>query len=48
MLRLHMTELPCSIPGVELRGPLTLGFRVADFPAAYNMIDIFAILASSV
>jgi len=48
MLRLRMTELPCSIPGVELRGPLTLGLGAADFPAAYNMIDIFAILASSV
>jgi D-amino peptidase len=47
MLRLHMTELSCSIPGVELRGPLTLGFHAADFPAAYNMIDIFAILARS-
>ena len=47
MLRLHMTELSCWIPGVELRGPLTLGFRAADFPAAYNMIDIFAILAGA-
>jgi D-aminopeptidase len=47
MLRLHMTELSCSIPGVELRGPLTLDFRAADFPAPYNMIDIFAVLAAS-
>jgi D-amino peptidase len=47
MLRLHMTELASSIPGVELRGPLTLGFR-ADFPTAYNLIEIFATLASSV
>jgi D-amino peptidase len=47
MLRLHMTELACSIPGVELRGPLTLGFRAADFPAAYNIIEIFAVLAGS-
>jgi D-amino peptidase len=47
MLRLHMTELACSIPGVELRGPLTLGFRAADFPAAYNMVEIFAVLAAS-
>jgi hypothetical protein len=27
--------------------PLTLGFRAADFPAAYNMIDVFAVLAAA-
>jgi D-amino peptidase len=47
MLRPHMTELASLIPGVELRSPLTLGFRAADFPAAYNLIDIFAVLAAS-
>jgi D-amino peptidase len=47
LLRPVMTELACLIPGVELRGPLTVGFHAADFPAAYNLIDIFAILAAS-
>jgi D-amino peptidase len=47
MLRLHMTEMLCSIPGVELRSPLTVGFRAADFPAAYKVIDTFAVLAAS-
>jgi D-amino peptidase len=47
MLRPFMTELACLIPGVELRTPLTLGFHAADFSAAYNMIDIFSILAAA-
>jgi D-amino peptidase len=47
MLRPFMTELACLIPGVELRTPLTLGFQAADFSAAYNMIDIFTILAAA-
>jgi D-amino peptidase len=47
VLRPVMTELACLIPGVELRAPLTLGFRAADFPAAYNLIDVFAVLAAS-
>ena len=36
-----------SIPGVELRGPLTLGFNAIDFVAAYNLIDVFCILAAA-
>jgi D-amino peptidase len=47
VLRPSMTERACLIPGVELRNPLTLGFRAADFPAAYNMIDVFAVLAAA-
>jgi D-amino peptidase len=47
MLRPFMTEHACLIPGVELRAPLTLGFRAADFPAAYDIIDVFAMLAAS-
>jgi D-amino peptidase len=43
VLRPFMTERACLIPGVELRTPLTLGFRAADFPAAYNTIDVFAV-----
>jgi D-amino peptidase len=47
MLRPAMTERACMIPGVELRGPLTLGFGAADFPAAYDLIDVFATLAGA-
>lgn len=47
VLRPYMTELACSIPGVELRGPLTLGYNAIDFAAAYNLIDIFCILATA-
>ena len=47
LLRPVMTERAALIPGVERRGPLTLGFQVADYPAAYDLIDIFAVLASS-
>lgn len=47
VLRPFMTELACLIPGVELRGPLTLGFHAADFPAAYHLVDVFAVLAAS-
>ena len=42
-----MTERACLIPGVELRTPLTLGFHASDFPAAYDMIEVFSILAAS-
>lgn len=45
VLRPFMTELACAIPGVELRGPLTLGFSAADFAAAYNLIDVLCVLA---
>jgi D-amino peptidase len=47
VLRPVMTELACLIPGVERRGPLTLGFQAPDFPAAYNLIDVWAILAAA-
>jgi D-amino peptidase len=47
VLRPVMTERACLIPGVELRGPLTLGFHAADFPAAYDLIDVFAVLAAA-
>lgn len=48
LLRPAMTELAVLIPGVEQRGPLTLGFAAADFPAAYNLIDVIAVLAAAV
>ena len=47
MLRPVMTERACMIPGVELRAPLTLGYRAADFPAAYDLIDVFCVLAAA-
>ena len=47
VLRPYMTELACMIPGVELRGPLTLGYNAIDFAAAYNLIDVFCILATA-
>lgn len=47
MLRPFMTERACLIPGVELRAPLTLGFRAPDFPAACDLIDVFAVLAAA-
>jgi D-amino peptidase len=47
VLRPVMTELACLVPGVELRGPLTLGFRAADLPAAYDLIGVFATLAAA-
>lgn len=42
-----MTERTGLIPGVELRSPLTLGFHAVNFPAAYNLIDVVAVLATS-
>lgn len=47
MHRPVMTELPRLIPGVESRGPLTVGFRASDISAAYNLIDVFTILAAN-
>ena len=43
--RPSMTELACFIPGVELRGPLTVGIRTGDFAVAYNLLDVFTALA---
>jgi D-amino peptidase len=47
LLRPFMTELACLIPGVERRGPLTLGFHAADFAAAYDLIEVFTALAGA-
>jgi D-aminopeptidase len=47
VLRTFMTEWACLIPGVELRTPLTLGFRAASVPAAYDMIEVISQLAAS-
>jgi D-amino peptidase len=47
VLRPFMTERAGLIPGVELRSPLTLGLQAADFVTAYDMIEVFSILAAS-
>lgn len=47
VLRPSMTEYACMIPGVELRGPLTLGFIATDFAAAYNLIEVLIVLATA-
>jgi D-amino peptidase len=47
VLRPHMTQRACAIPDVELRAPLTLGFTAPDLPSAYDMVDVFAVLAAA-
>jgi D-amino peptidase len=47
LLRPHMTDRALLIPGVERRGPLTLGFHADDYPAAYDLIEVFAVLAAA-
>jgi D-amino peptidase len=47
MHRPVMTELARLIPGVESRGPLTLGFSAANFAAAYDLIEVFTVLAAN-
>ncbi|MFN2559788.1 MAG: M55 family metallopeptidase [Jatrophihabitans sp.] len=47
LLRPRMTEYAAMIPGVELRGPTTVGYQAADFPAAYNLIEVITTLAGS-
>ena len=47
VLRPSMTERALGIPGVERRAPLTLGFTAADLGAAYDLIEVFAVLAAA-
>ena len=47
LLRPRMTEYAAMIPGVERRGPLTLGYRASDFAAAYNLIEVIVVLAGA-
>jgi D-amino peptidase len=47
VLRPRMTEYAAMIPGVELRGPVTLGYQAADFAAAYNLIEVVIVLAGA-
>jgi D-amino peptidase len=47
VLRPRMTDYAAMIPGVELRGPLTLGYQAADFAAAYNLIEVVIVLAGA-
>lgn len=46
MLRPYMTEMARLIPGIEMRGALTLAIRTTDFPTAYNLIDVMAVLGA--
>ncbi len=47
MLRPSMTERSLGIPGVELRAPLTLGFSATNYAAAYELIEVFTVLAAA-
>lgn len=47
VLRPRMSEYAALIPGVELRGPVTLGYQAADFAAAYNLIEVVIVLAGA-
>lgn len=47
VLRPVMTELACLIPGVQLRAGRTLGCNAEDFAAAYNLIEVFCVLAAA-
>lgn len=47
MHRPVMTEMAQLIPGVEARGPLTLGFTAANFAEAYDLIEVFTTLAAN-
>ncbi len=47
MLRPSMTERSLGIPGVELRAPLTLGFSATNYVAAYELIEVFTVLAAA-
>jgi D-amino peptidase len=44
VLRTHMTEHALLIPGAELADGCTVRYRAPDFPTAYNVADLIAIL----
>ncbi len=46
MLRPSMTERSLAIPGVQLRAPLTLAFSAESYVAAYELIEVFTVLAA--
>lgn len=47
LLRPRMAEYAVMIPGVELRGPATVGYEAADFATAYNLIEVVIVLAGA-
>ena len=47
MLRPSMTERSLAIPGVEQRGPLTLGFSATNYAEAFELIEVYAALAAA-
>lgn len=47
MLRPAMTERSLGIPGVALRAPLTLGFSATNYADAYELIEVFTVLAAA-
>jgi D-amino peptidase len=46
LLKPGMTELARLIPGVQSRGPRTLGIITHDFAAAYDLLEVFTVLAA--
>ena len=42
-----MTERSLGIPGVALRAPLTLGFSATNYADAYELIEVFTVLAAA-
>jgi D-amino peptidase len=43
--RAHMTENALLVPGMELAGPRTLRYPAPDFPTAYQLCELIALLA---
>lgn len=42
-----MTERALLVPGVERRGPRTLGYTAPDLPTAHGLVSLFAVLATA-
>ncbi|HEX6447052.1 MAG TPA: M55 family metallopeptidase [Streptosporangiales bacterium] len=47
VLKPGMTERAQLVPGVELRGPRTIGYRAEDFVTAHGLVSLFAVLATA-
>jgi D-amino peptidase len=47
VLRTHMTENALLVPGMELAGGRTVRYHAPDFPTAYNVADLVAILGAT-
>jgi D-amino peptidase len=46
VLRPHMTERPLLVPGIELKAGCTLCYKAPDFPTAYKITQLIAMLGS--